>query len=85
MGDDMPTLTIKNIPTRLHKRLKKSANEHHRSLNSEVIIRLEQGLSGKRVDPEAFLTRVEALQKQITLPPLTEEVLRRAKEKGRLG
>ena len=42
----MPTLTIKNIPAKLHERLKKSANEHHRSLNGEVIFRLEQGLSG---------------------------------------
>ncbi len=79
----MPTLTIKNIPTKLHEHLKKSANEHHRSLNGEVIFRLEQGLRGRRVDPEAFLTRVEALQKQLTLPPLTEEVLWRAKEEGR--
>jgi hypothetical protein len=37
----------------------------------------------RRVDPEAFLTRVNALQKQITLPLLTEEVLKRAKEEGR--
>ena len=79
----MSTLTIKNIPSKLHERLKKSANEHHRSLNGEVIFRLEQGLRGRLVDPEAFLIRVEALQKQITLPPLTEEVLRRAKEEGR--
>ena len=42
----MPTLTIKNIPAKLHERLKKSASEHHRSLNSDVIFRLEQGLSG---------------------------------------
>ena len=63
--DYMPTLTIKNIPTKLHERLKKSANDHHRSLNGEVISRLEQGLRGRRVDPEAFLTRVEALQKQV--------------------
>ena len=80
----MPTLTIKNIPAKLHERLKKSADEHHRSLNGEVIFRLEQGLSGKRVDPEAFLVRIEALQKQINLPPLTEKILKSAKEEGRL-
>ncbi len=79
----MPTLTIKNIPSKLHELLKKSANEHHRSLNGEVIFRLEQGLRGRRVDPEAFLKRVEALERQVTLPPLTDEVLRRAKEEGR--
>ena len=79
----MPTLTIKNIPAKLHERLKKSASEHHRSLNDEVLFRLEQGLSGKRVDPLAFLTRLDALQKQINLPPLNEKILKSAKEEGR--
>ena len=79
----MPTLTIKNIATELYESLKESANEHHRSLNGEDIFRLEQGLRGRRVDPEAFLTRIEALQKQVILPPLTDKVLLRAKEEGR--
>ena len=79
----MPTLTIKNIPTELYERLKKSANEHRRSVNSEVIFCLERALRGRRVDPEAFLSRVEALQKQITLPQLTDDILREAKEEGR--
>lgn len=80
----MPTLTIKNIPTELYERLKKRAQEHRRSVNSEVIFCLERALRGRRVDPETFLSRVEALQKQITLPPLTDDVLRKAKEEGRL-
>ena len=79
----MPTLTIKNIPTELYERLKKRASEHRRSVNSEVIFCLERTLRGSRVDPEAFLSRVEALQKQITLPPLTDDVLSDAKEEGR--
>ena len=79
----MPTLTIKNVPTKLLEHLKKSASEHHRSLSGEVLFRLEQGLSGYRVDPEAFLVGTEALQKQINHPPLTEKILKSAKEEGR--
>ena len=79
----MPTLTIKNIPVDLYERLKKRAQEHRRSVNSEVIFCLERALRGRRVDPETFLSRIEALQKQIALPPLTDDILRRAKEEGR--
>ena len=83
MEEFMPTLTIKNVPTKLLEHLKKSASEHHRSLSGEVLFRLEQGLSGYRVDPEAFLVGTEALQKQINHPPLTEKILKSAKEEGR--
>ena len=78
----MPSLTIKNIQVELYDRLKKRARERRRSVNSEVINCLEQVLRGGRVDPEAFLSRIEALQTQITLPPLTDEILRGAKEEG---
>jgi len=79
----MPTMTIKNVPDDLYERLKGSAQEHGRSINSEVIFCLKRALQGGRIDPEAFLSRVEALQRQISLPPLTDEILRHAKEEGR--
>lgn len=33
----MATITLKNIPADLHRKLKKRAEEHHRSLNKEII------------------------------------------------
>ena len=36
----MATITLKNIPADLHRRLKKRAIEHHRSLNKEIIATL---------------------------------------------
>ena len=33
----MATITLKNIPADLHRKLKKRAEEHHRSLNQEII------------------------------------------------
>ena len=36
----MPNLTLKNIPTTLHRALKKQAKANHRSLNKEVIATL---------------------------------------------
>ena len=79
----MPTITIKNIPDDLYEKLKKRAEEHGRSMNNEVIFCLKRALQGGRVDPEAFLAGVEAMQQRMSLPPLTEEILRAAKEEGR--
>ena len=37
----MPTITLKNIPPDLHRKLKKRAEQHHRSLNKEIIATLK--------------------------------------------
>jgi plasmid stability protein len=80
----MATLTIKNISEELYKRLKQSATQHHRSLNSEVIVSLEQALGSPRVDPDDFLVRVRALRERISGIYITEEDLNAAKNEGRL-
>ena len=79
----MVNLTIKGIPDALLERLKQSAAEHRRSLNSEVLMRLERSLRSAPVDPEAFLVRLEALQRRVPLPPLTDELLEQARRGGR--
>jgi len=47
----MPTLTLKNIPDRLHARLRASAERNRRSLNSEILFRLEQDIRRPVLDP----------------------------------
>ena len=79
----MATLTIKGISEALYERLKHSATENHRSINSEVIVCLEQSFQNRRVDPEAFLARIDALHKRVSIPPLTDEMLKKAKSEGR--
>ncbi len=56
----MAALTIKNIPRDLHKRLKQSAAQHRRSVNSEAKACLEKALTSTCLDPEEFLARVRA-------------------------
>ena len=80
----MATLTIKNIPDELHARLKRSAVQHRRSLNSEVIGCLEKALGSTRIDPDAFLAEVRAHRKSIPGIFVTDEFLRAAKNEGRL-
>lgn len=80
----MATLTIKNVPDELYEQLKRSAAQHRRSINSEVIVCLEKALGSRRIDPEAFLAEVRAHRKTISGVFVTDEDLRAAKNEGRL-
>ena len=79
----MPTLTIKKLPAKLHARLKQSAAEHRRSINSEAIECLERALVSTRIDPEEFLARVRARRERNRRIFVTECDLRAAKNWGR--
>ena len=76
----MPNLNLKNIPQELYLRLKESAARHRRSLNSEILDSLDKAFRSSRVDPEEFLARIDALHRRLDLPPLTDAILRQAKE-----
>jgi plasmid stability protein len=77
------TLTIKNLPEKLHQRLKESAAQHRRSINSEAICCLEKVLISTPVDPQEFLAEVRAARERLPAMYITEEFLRAAKNEGR--
>ncbi len=78
----MASLTLKNIPPDLHRKLKRRAAEHGRSLNSEAIAALREATAGQRVDVEAFLARARKLREGI-LVRLDDDTIRRFKNEGR--
>jgi len=61
----MLTLTLKNIPSDLHARLKASAEKNRRSLNSEILIRLERDVAVPKFDRAKFARRLKALTSQV--------------------
>lgn len=61
----MPTLTIKNLPVDLHRRLKRRAADRGRSLNSEVIASLGAAVGPQRLDQEALLVQARALRERV--------------------
>ena len=61
----MPALTIKNIPTDLYEELKHVAGQHHRSINSEVIMCLKQRLFPNKTSTQDKLSNIQALRSQI--------------------
>jgi plasmid stability protein len=68
---------------KLYQRLKLRAVKHRRSLNSEVIVCLEQAVDVPTLDPAAWLADADRLRTKLALPPVNEDSLRRAKVRGR--
>jgi plasmid stability protein len=80
----MATLTIKNIPEMVYRRLKRQAAKRRRSLNQEIIACLEQSSGTAPVDPVTFLAQARDLRHAVKGRPLTERRLRQLKSVGRL-
>ncbi|MBO6577076.1 MAG: Arc family DNA-binding protein [Rhodothermales bacterium] len=82
----MPTLTIRNVSPDLHDALKQLADEHGRSLNSEVLQLLERAV-GQAGDADRWRQALEHwIAYQQTLPPvkITEHEIREAIREGRM-
>ena len=80
----MPTLTLKNIPDGLHARLKASAERNRRSLNSEILFRLEkdiQDISRPVLDPVVHAETLRAFAAR--LPRVAHQPVTRYKRQGR--
>ncbi len=79
----MPSLTIKNIPDDLYRQLKKSAEESHRSINSQVIVSLRGALLARKISPEERLRRIERLRETIDPKKISAKEIRKAIREGR--
>lgn len=58
----MATVTVKDLPEKLHRQLKARALRHRRSLNSEIIEVLEAATTSRKVDPDSLIARAAALR-----------------------
>ena len=79
----MATITVKNIPDGLYARLKAAAAHNRRSINSEIISRIETTLRSERVPAEAVLARVRQLQESYGGARLTPSQIEAARREGR--
>ncbi len=70
----MAGLLIKQLPPELHRRLKRAAAKHRRSMAREALVVLEQGLGGLEGPPPPTLRGRF---------PLTNAWIRRAVDRGR--
>ena len=80
----MASLTLKNIPEVLLESLRARAAENRRSLNSEILVLLEESVLPETLDAAVLLARIDALHAQMpAAAPLTDEEITRMKHDGR--
>jgi plasmid stability protein len=78
----MPSLTLKDIPARVHKALKKRAREKGRSLNREALAILTASVQASPSDTRFLLAEIRR-HRQSLPGQLNEDLLRRARNTGR--
>jgi antitoxin FitA len=79
----MATLTIKNLPDSLYESLKRTASKHRRSINSEVIVQLENSLGNANANASQLLKEIRESREKLPILNLTDEFLEYAKNEGR--
>lgn len=79
----MPTITLKDIPDDLYRRLEAQARAHRRSLDGEVIHYLDTMLRPRRISVEERLDRLQVLQSEIAQDAVGGEAIRHAIRDGR--
>jgi len=79
----MATLTIKSLPPALHEALRDAAERNHRSLNSEVIHRLEHSLGLRPSAQDALTNQARVLRERARLPYRSDQQLKDDREAGR--
>lgn len=90
MQTTMPTITLKNVPEDLHRRLTARAARHRRSLNQEVIeclekVTLAEDQPERVFDKEAFLAELDKAHEEMRIKGvwITEEFVREAIDRDR--
>ena len=80
----MATVTIKNIPDELYKRLKAVAEVNRRSINSEIIMCIENSIASQKINLDEMLDNVRQLRQLTSGHMISDEAFNQAKSEGRL-
>jgi plasmid stability protein len=80
----MATVTVKNIPDELYERLKTAAETHRRSINSEIIVCIENAVMSRRINPDEVLENARRLRQLTAGHLISADEFNRAKAEGRL-
>ena len=79
----MANLALRGIPNGMYHTLKEAAKRNHRSLNGEILTRLEASIRPTATDSEVILTRVAARTARLRVPQLDDRLLSELKDTGR--
>ena len=80
----MATVTVKNIPDDLYNRLKSVAEINRRSINSEIIMCIENTVLSRQINLEEVLEDARQLRRLTAGHPISDEKFNHLKAEGRL-
>jgi plasmid stability protein len=80
----MATVTIRNIPDELYERLKSVAEINRRSINSEIIVCIENSVASRRINLDDVLKNARQLRQLTAGHPISNKEFNQAKAEGRL-
>jgi plasmid stability protein len=80
----MPTITLKNLPRDLHRKLKNRAKANQRSLNGEVIATLQNATAATRPLDTSVLEESVRRARSLFRRPVTARQIDAWKRAGRL-
>ena len=78
----MNNITVRNIPDRIHKKLKIRAELTHRSLNNEIIACLEESLFPNTIEVKQILDESDRIRRGLNFSINLEDIIS-AKNTGR--
>ncbi len=79
----MPAITVKNIPDELYIQLKFAAEQHRRSVNSELISCLEKVLTPQKLTANDHITAAQKIRQRFEDFEVNQDDLQNAKNMGR--
>ena len=80
----MATVTVKNIPDELYEKLKADAEINRRSINSQIIVCIENAIGTRLIDVTKTLEHARRLRRLTEESPVDGDAFNQAKADGRL-
>ena len=79
----MADLALRGLPTAVHEAIREAAARNHRSLNGEILARLEASVRPGPADLQGLLARIRERGGRTRLASLDEDALRALEDAGR--
>lgn len=79
----MANVALRGVPEGMYETLKEAAKRNHRSLNGEILTRLEASLRSSATDAAAILARVAERSVRLQIPRFDDALLSELKDAGR--
>jgi len=79
----VPDIALRGIDPALHQALKQAAERNHRSLNGEILARLEASVRPSIANIEVLQARIQARKARLHSLELGEDELRILRNEGR--